>query len=407
MSTSADHVDATAKAETDAPPCVDIEPVAPFAAAAPSDRTALQSYMTMLARERQYSPHTLRGYQHALNALATLSAGRLLSTLIPTDIRGAVSRAHAGGLHPRSIAHLLSVWRGFYKWRALDGDLHLNPVEGIRAPKQAHTLPKALSADDAARLMQAVPAPGATRAKQSAMPADIDGATTITTHAGSTPRGAEADAPPRGARARRAAPASAATPLGDGDPVPSTDDPQTQARDRAILELLYSSGLRLAELISLDHQYAEAPGYRSISWLNLPESEVIVTGKGGKRRAVPVGSKALAALQDWLAVRTQWVKDDANALFLSARGARVSPTLVRRVVKAVALRAGIPTNVHPHVLRHSFATHVLQSSGDLRAVQEMLGHASIAATQVYTSLDFQYLAKIYDAAHPRARKKPD
>jgi integrase/recombinase XerC len=343
----------------------------------------LQRYLTMLARERQYSPHTLRGYQHELDRLASVAAGRPLRTLTPTDIRGATSRAHASGLTPRSIAHRLSVWRGFYKWWALDGDLKVNPVDAIRAPKQARTLPKALSADDAARLMQAVPAPGTARRARAA------------------DAGAGAGADSADTRPSDSASADAAT-------YASEEDPVTQARNRAMLELLYSSGLRLAELISLDHQYADALGYRSISWLDLPQSEVIVTGKGGKRRGVPVGSKALDALRDWLAIRWQWAKDDEpNALFLSARGQRVSPTLVRRVVKAVALRAGIPTNVHPHVLRHSFATHVLQSSGDLRAVQEMLGHASIAATQVYTSLDFQYLAKIYDAAHPRARKKPD
>ncbi|WP_347556577.1 tyrosine recombinase XerC [Robbsia sp. KACC 23696] len=347
--------------------------------------------MTMLARERQYSAHTLRGYQHELTQLATLAAGRLLSTLSAIDIRGAVSRAHAGGMHPRSIAHRLSVWRGFYKWRALDGDLKTNPVDGIRAPKQARTLPKALSADDAARLMQAVPAPA--RRHRDGADSDIGADAEDETIASAAPS--------------KPASASAVAASADGQPLPSTEDPVTQARDRAMLELLYSSGLRLAELISLDHHYMERKDYRSISWLDLPQAEVIVTGKGGKRRGVPVGRKAMDALRDWMTIRGQWIKDDSDALFLSARGQRVSPTLVRRVVKAVALRAGIPTNVHPHVLRHSFATHLLQSSGDLRAVQEMLGHASIAATQVYTSLDFQYLAKIYDAAHPRARKKPD
>jgi integrase/recombinase XerC len=118
-----------------------------------------------------------------------------------------------------------------------------------------------------------------------------------------------------------------------------------------------------------------------------------------------VGRKALDALQAWLAVREQMVRDDPHPLFVSARGQRMSPGVVRTRIKRLALAAGIPANVHPHVLRHSFATHVLQSSGDLRAVQEMLGHASISATQVYTALDFQHLAKIYDNAHPRAKKR--
>ncbi len=120
---------------------------------------------------------------------------------------------------------------------------------------------------------------------------------------------------------------------------------------------------------------------------------------------MPVGSKALDALRAWLAVRGEFVKQDPHPLFLSVRGNRMSPNVVRERVKRMALVAGVPANVHPHVLRHSFATHVLQSSGDLRAVQELLGHASITATQVYTALDFQHLAHVYDQAHPRAKKR--
>jgi integrase/recombinase XerC len=176
-------------------------------------------------------------------------------------------------------------------------------------------------------------------------------------------------------------------------------------RDHAILELFYSSGLRLAELVGLDVGFADGPEYRSAGWLDLAAAEVTVLGKGNRRRTVPVGKKALAALRAWLAVRDTLVKGDPHPLFLSTRGARMSPNVVRTRVKRAALAAGIPANVHPHVLRHSFATHVLQSSGDLRAVQELLGHASVSATQIYTSLDFQHLAKIYDTAHPRAKKR--
>jgi integrase/recombinase XerC len=132
---------------------------------------------------------------------------------------------------------------------------------------------------------------------------------------------------------------------------------------------------------------------------------VTVLGKGGRRRSVPVGRKAIDALRAWIEVRDQFIRLDPHPLFLSVRGNRMSPGVVRERVKRMALMAGIPTNVHPHVLRHSFATHVLQSSGDLRAVQELLGHASITATQVYTSLDFQHLARVYDSAHPRAKKR--
>ncbi|WP_153098847.1 tyrosine recombinase XerC [Paraburkholderia hayleyella] len=176
-------------------------------------------------------------------------------------------------------------------------------------------------------------------------------------------------------------------------------------RDHAILELFYSSGLRLAELTALDVQYADHDGYRSSSWLNLEAAEVKVLGKGRRERIVPVGAKALDALRAWLVARPQLLRDDPDPLFLSTRGKRMPMNSVRDRVKLAALVAGIPANVHPHVLRHSFATHMLQSSGDLRAVQELLGHSSIASTQVYTALDFQHLARVYDAAHPRAKKR--
>jgi integrase/recombinase XerC len=234
----------------------------------------------------------------------------------------------------------LSVWRSFYRWLAMHSEMPANPVAGIRAPKRARTLPKALSVDDTQRLMNA----------------------------------------------------------------PHADRTEAK-RDHAILELFYSSGLRLAELVGLDAAFVSAEGYRSAGWIDLPTADVTVLGKGGKQRTVPIGAKALAALHDWLTVRGEFVKLDPRPLFLSVRGNRMSPNVVRERVKRAALAAGIPANVHPHVLRHSFATHVLQSSGDLRAVQELLGHASIAATQVYTSLDFQHLARIYDQAHPRAKKR--
>jgi len=282
----------------------------------------------------------LRAYTHELDELRKLANGRPLESLTATDIRGAVSRAHAGGLSARSIGHRLSAWRAFYRWLAGRIELPANPVATVRAPKRAKTLPKALSVDDAHRLMEAP-----------------------------------------------------ATATAEG------------ARDHAMLELFYSSGLRLSELVNLDVHFFDADGYRSTGWLKLNEAEVEVLGKGNRRRTVPVGSKALDALRAWLAVRGELLKLDPHPLFVSARGNRMSPNVVRDRVKRMALTAGIPANVHPHVLRHSFATHVLQSSGDLRAVQELLGHASIAATQVYTGLDFQHLARIYDQAHPRAKKR--
>lgn len=307
----------------------------------PADSELIAQYLAGLAHARRLSDHTLRSYAHELEMLVQLAKGRPLASLSATDMRGAVAKAHAGGLSARSIAHRLSAWRAFYRWLAEHIEIAANPVAAVRAPKQPKRLPKALSVDDAARLMDASP----------------------------------------------------------------TENNVEGLRDQAILELFYSSGLRLSELVGLDAVYANGNGYRSAGWLNLEAAEVTVLGKGQRRRTVPVGSKAMQALAAWLSVRGQFVKADPHPLFLSVRGARMSPNVVRERVKRAALRAGIPANVHPHVLRHSFATHVLQSSGDLRAVQELLGHASVAATQIYTSLDFQHLAQIYDTAHPRAKKR--
>ncbi len=178
----------------------------------------------------------------------------------------------------------------------------------------------------------------------------------------------------------------------------AADDPALEARDACITELLYGCGLRIGELVGLD--VAASAGARG--WIDAREGEAHVLGKGSKRRSVPVGRQALQALARWLALREAWAGDEP-ALFIGARGQRLTPQHIRLRLKRRSLLAGLATPVHPHMLRHSFASHVLQSSGDLRAVQELLGHASIGTTQVYTRLDFQHLAKAYDAAHPRAR----
>jgi integrase/recombinase XerC len=164
-------------------------------------------------------------------------------------------------------------------------------------------------------------------------------------------------------------------------------------RDRALLELAYSSGLRVAELSGMN-----------LSMLDLASGEVRVWGKGSKERIVPVGAPARAALEAWIARRVSFPVRDTEALFLSRTGRRLAPRAIQQRLAAWAIKRGLKRHVHPHMLRHSFASHLLQSSGDLRAVQELLGHASIASTQVYAHLDFQYLAKVYDEAHPRARK---
>jgi len=168
-----------------------------------------------------------------------------------------------------------------------------------------------------------------------------------------------------------------------------------------MVELLYGCGLRIAELVGLDAR----PGAAAAGWIDAADASAHVLGKGSKRRSVPVGRAALEALAAWQGARAQLADAAENALFVSRNGTRLTASQVRSRLAQRALEAGVPARVHPHMLRHSFASHVLQSSGDLRAVQEMLGHASIASTQVYTHLDFQALAKVYDAAHPRAKRK--
>lgn len=168
-------------------------------------------------------------------------------------------------------------------------------------------------------------------------------------------------------------------------------------RDQAIMELLYACGLRLAELLSLN-----------LDNIDLHESQLLVTGKGNKTRQLPVGKPALTAVRRWLQVRLMLIKSsDQNALFISKNGRRLSPSSVQQRLKRHALERGLDAHLHPHKLRHSFATHLLESSGDLRAVQELLGHADLATTQVYTHLDFQHLAQVYDGAHPRAQRRKD
>ncbi len=182
--------------------------------------------------------------------------------------------------------------------------------------------------------------------------------------------------------------------------VEEADHPALEARDACITELLYGCGLRIGELVGLD----VAASATARGWIDAQDGEAHVLGKGAKRRSVPVGQAALAALARWLEQRAAWAGDDA-ALFIGSRGQRLTPQHIRVRLKRRSRLAGLATPVHPHMLRHSFASHVLQSSGDLRAVQDLLGHASISTTQVYTRLDFQHLAKVYDAAHPRAHAK--
>ena len=292
----------------------------------------VSAYLDELAQQRRQSPHTVSNYRRDLATLCRLAgelpAGGGVASLETHHIRRFVAQLHARGLSGRSLARTLSAWRGFFRWLGLRGEVAVNPVDGIRAPRSPKPLPKVLSPDEAGRLLDVV------------------------------------------------------------------SDVVQEVRDQAMFELFYSSGLRLAELASLD-----------VSCLpDLQEGEIRVLGKRNKERFVPVGSQAREAVARWAARRGEMAKSDEPALFVGERGARISPRVIQTRLQRRALAQGLPVGVHPHMLRHSFASHVLQSSGDLRAVQEMLGHASIASTQVYTHLDFQHLAKVYDSAHPRAKR---
>ncbi len=310
----------------------------------------IQAHLQYLTVQKRLASRTVAMYGEAFDRLGAWldKEGLALADVRPHHVRGWMARLHAQGLGPRSIAITLAAWRGLWRWLGKEGLCSLNPAEGIKAPKAPKPLPKALAVDQAVALAEAPPLP--------------------TT----------------GARSRDEAEA-----------------PWLHARDQAMIELLYSSGLRSAELLGLDVQAsAQAAG-----WIDWNSAEAHVLGKGSKRRIVPVGQAAMKALQHWLAVREQFKPPQDAALFISRLGTRLTPMQLRNRLKQIGQQAGLPTHVHPHMLRHSFASHLLQSSGDLRAVQELLGHANITTTQVYTKLDFQHLAKVYDAAHPRAKPK--
>ena len=310
-----------------------------------ADRPALvERYLEHVRVQKRLAQRTVELYTvdlHKLNQFAVNSKVELLAVQ-NTHIRHWVVQMHSGGRTGRGIALILSGWRGFYTWLGREGLIDANPVLDVRAPKAAKPLPKALSVDDAVALAS----------------------------------------------------------FHD-----KTQDPWLQARDAAIVELLYGSGLRVGELVGLD----AAASATARGWIDLQAAEAHVLGKGAKRRSVPVGAKAIEALSAWLTVRDQVplsaVQDDQAALFKGKNGTRLTARSVWGRLRSRSQQAGLPTPVHPHMLRHSFASHVLQSSGDLRAVQELLGHANITTTQVYTRLDFQHLAKVYDAAHPRAHSK--
>ncbi len=338
------------------------EPAAPDAVLpAPLDAASqvlVARYLDHVRVEKRLAERTVALYTldlHKLGAHAQ-QAGLALTAVHTAHIRRWAAQMRAAGRSARGIALILSGWRGFYTWLGREGLVASNPVQDVRAPKAAKPLPKALGVEDAVQLASHQQA---------------------------------------------------------------SNDPWLEARDAAIVELLYGCGLRVGELVGLDVlASADARG-----WVDLQSGDAHVLGKGGKRRSVPVGRQAAAALARWLALRStapagyttmaaRAAGKDADgqraastALFVGRNGTRLSAQAIWQRLRQRSQQAGLATPVHPHMLRHSFASHVLQSSSDLRAVQELLGHANITTTQVYTRLDFQHLAKAYDAAHPRAKKQ--
>ena len=289
----------------------------------------LTEYLEFLNFERGLSPLTRENYARDITQLIKLADSTTLNSLQNIHIRRFIASLHSKGLGGKSLARMLSSWRGFFEFLVNRKGFTANPVIGLRAPKSPKTLPQALSIEQVVKLV------------------DI------------------------------------------------SDDAVLSVRDHAILELFYSSGLRLSEVVNLN-----------IDALDFTEGTVIVTGKGNKTRIVPMGAHAMQAIQKWLQIRVNYATNDAasKAVFIGLQGRRMGSRNIQLRLKEWSIKQGINSSVHPHMLRHSFATHVLQSSGDLRAVQEMLGHANISTTQVYTHLDFQHLSKTYDAAHPRAKK---
>ena len=318
------------------------------------DEALTERYLEYVRVEKRLAQRTVELYALDLQKLVGY-AGQVGVDLVQVQnshIRRWVAHMHGGGRSGRGIALILSGWRGFYLWLGREGRVVSNPVQDVRAPKSGKPLPKALSVDESVQLASFTS---------------------------------------------------------------DSNDPWLEARDAAIVELLYGGGLRVSELTGLDTQASSS----ALGWVDLQEGEAHVLGKGAKRRTVPVGAKAVEALRHWLALRNQAldeIRPDTPgsgggstvvqaALFIGRNGTRLTAQSIWQRLRQRSLQAGLATPVHPHMLRHSFASHLLQSSSDLRAVQELLGHASITTTQVYTRLDFQHLAKAYDGAHPRAKIK--
>jgi integrase/recombinase XerC len=345
---------------------------------APVDAALVEQYLEHVRVEKRLAARTVELYALDLQKLGAYAATIPVDLLQVqnTHIRRWVAQMHSAGRSGRGIALILSGWRGFYIWLGRQGRIQSNPVQDVRTPKAPKPLPKALGVDDAVRF--------ASYKKESASRNEYEVSESY--------------------RLKNVA-------------KEATESAFLEQRDAAMVELLYSSGLRVGELIGLDAQASTVGRAQGHGWIDIDAAQAHVCGKGSKWREVPVGGPALSALAAWLSVRHDFAASRAGhlladgpdtvspALFLGRNGTRLTAQSVWQRLRSRSLQAGLATPVHPHMLRHSFASHVLQSSGDLRAVQELLGHANITTTQVYTRLDFQHLAKAYDAAHPRAHAK--
>lgn len=304
----------------------------------------IQQFLTALLTEKQYSQHTIDNYRRDLDKFATYCEAQSVSLALieQHDIRMFIARLHRKGLKSKSIQRVLSSLRSFFNFLIKYQIAKNNPALDVRAPKAEKRLPKTLDADQLGQLLDSKPDAGL-KPKQLAL----------------------------------------------------------WWRDQCLMELFYSSGLRLSELASLN-----------INTIDQKSQTVTVTGKREKDRMVPVGTQAIRALQTWLLHRDILkpdITDDNHklALFISQQGKRLHNRSIQKRLTHQAKTRGLEQHLHPHMLRHSFASHMLESSSDLRAVQELLGHSDISTTQIYTHLDFQHLAKIYDKAHPRAQKKKE